>query len=163
MALITINTADTNELFKSPEFPVLKSGKHLFVVANKLQLTIKEDTGTKMVKLEARCQDEGAEKGIPIFNNFLVIDAPQTEGQATAKRIHDAAFAQFTVSCGVKTVDQIKAGEGIDLDAFEGKFFNALTNIVNEPVYPQELNEQNQPIKKPRAKFKQFLYEPEKA
>lgn len=162
MALITINTADANELFKSPEFPVLKSGKHLFVVANKLQLSIKEDNGNKFIKLEARCQDDGSDKGIPIYHNFMVIDAPQTEGQATAKKIHDAQFAQFVVSCGVKTVEQIKACEPIDLDAFEGKFFSAVTSITNEPVYPQELDDQGRPVKKPRARIKQFLYEAEK-
>lgn len=157
MGLIKLTAENPDELFKS-DYPVLAAGKHLFVVANRLEVT-QSASGKDMVKLEARCQDEDEGKGLPIFENFLIISTPVDEKEAQAKKIHDARFAQFTAACGVASVEDIKAGKDIDLDEFYEKPFEAVTKVAMENVYPEELGDDGKPKKEPRARLKKFLFD----
>ena len=158
MGLITITPDSPDDLFKAPEFPVLPAGKHLFVVANRLEVISKEGKHP-LIKLEARCQDDDSNKGMVVFENFLLIGAATTEDEATAKRIHDARLAQFVCACGVSTPEKITNKEPFDLSDCDGKYFNAITTVRNEPVYPEELDDKGNPKKALRARIRQFLYE----
>ena len=91
IGLIKITTDNPEELFERPKMPLITPGKHLFVVA-KLTMSIAA-SGNKVLKLEARCQDEDQNKGLPCFDNFVLIENPQTEDDKTTKRIHDSRLA----------------------------------------------------------------------
>ena len=158
MGLITITPDSPEDLFKAPEFPVLPAGKHLFTVANKLEVVSKEGK-YPIIKLEARCQDDDSNKGMIVFENFLLIDRVTTADEATVKRINDAKLAQFICACGVSNPEKLKNKEAFDLADCFGKYFNAVTVVRNEPIYPQELDEKGNLKKAPRARFKQYLYE----
>jgi len=163
MGLIKITSDAPDDLFKPHEFPVLPAGKHLLIVANKLFVgDVKDPASTnKIIALEARCQDEDANKGMVVFDNFLIVTDISTDKQKKTKEIHDAKLAQFVVSCGVLTQAQLKAGEEFDLDDFEGKVFNAVTKVAMEDVYPPELDREGKPKKAQRAAIKQYLFEDE--
>lgn len=156
MTLISINSNQGEDLFKN-EFPVLPAGKHLFVVANDLAIT-QSQSGKDMIKLEARCQDENENKGMPVFENFLIINTPTNDKEEKSKEINDKALAQFTVACGVLTQAQIAKGEQFDLASFKGKMFEAETKVTLEAVYPQELDAEGKPKKAQRASIKKYLF-----
>lgn len=163
MPLIKITADDPEELFKAPEFPVLPAGKHLFLVANQMEIVeTSGDVPKDMIKIEARCQDEDDNKGMVVFDNILIIASATTDKEIMAKKIHDAKLAQFVCACGVKTEAQIKAGEEFDIDDLNGKYFNAVTVVRGENVYPEELDESGKPKKAPRASIKKYLV-PEEA
>lgn len=158
MPLIKITTDDPEELFKAPEFPVLPAGKHLMLVAN--QMEIKDsNSGIPMIPLEARCQDDGEGKGMVVFDNFMLYtsETANTPNLITAKKINDAALAQFVCACEILTVDQMKAGEEFDIEDLNGKYFNAETVVREAEVYPKELDEDGKAKKAPRANIKKFL------
>jgi hypothetical protein len=111
-----------------------------------------------MINCEFRCQDEDANKGIAVFENFVFIKDPQTDGQKTSLQINQSNFAQFTVACGVATQAQVAAGEDFDLDDFERKVFEAISVVKMEDS--QELDDNGKPIKTRRAKIKKYLFEP---
>lgn len=161
MGLIKIQTDDPESLSKGPEFPLITPGKHLFVVANRpaVEATNDPEKTNQVIKVELRCQDEDENKGRAIFDNFLIVTDTSTEKQQTTKRIHDAKLAQFVASTGLKTMDQIKAGEEFDVAETEGKSLNAVTGNPLEEVYPKELDEHGKAIKKPRSRVKQYLFE----
>ena len=166
---ITSESGNAEDLFKQPEYPVLPAGKHLFVVAKPIkmeksssaaQMEVPEEDRNNIVKAEFRCQDEDANKGMVVFENFVFINNPQTDGQKKSLEINNARFAQFTVSCGVATVEQIKAEEQFDLDDFETKIFSAVSIVKLEDS--QEIDPStDKPIKKQKASIKQFLFESE--
>lgn len=163
MPLIKITADDPEELFKAPEFPVLPAGKHLFLVANQMELKDSKD-GIPMLPIEARCQDEDDNKGMVVFDNFMLYTSitANTDKLIMAKKINDAALAQFVCACGVKTEAQIKAGEEFDIDDINGKYFNAITVVRGENIYPEELDDYGKPKKAPRASIKKYLV-PEEA
>jgi hypothetical protein len=163
MGLINVSIGDDPDaLFARPEYKIPSKGKHLFVVANKLEVTDSSTGASDVIKCEFRCQDEDENKGAAVWHNFVFIKNPQTDGDRKSIEINNAQLAQFCVACGVKTVEEIKAGENFDLDDFEGEHFEADVRITNEPVYPQELDDDGNPIKARKASIKQFLFEPEK-
>ena len=156
---ITSESGNAEDLFKQPEYPVLPAGKHLFVVAKKIEIT-QSEKGNDVIKAEFRCQDEDENKGMVVFENFVFINDLQTDGQRKSLEINQARFSQFTVACGVATVAQIKAGEDFDLDDFETKVFSAVSMVKLEDT--QELDPATgKAIKKPKASIKQFLFESE--
>lgn len=161
MPLIKITADDPEELFKAPEYPVLPAGKHLFLVANQMEI-IDSSGGIPMIKLEARCQDEGEGKGMVIFENFMLYASAATDKEITAKKINDAALAQFVCACELLTVDQMKAGVEFDIDELNGRYFNAESVVRLAPVYPAEIDDAGKPIKAPKANIKKYLI-PEKA
>ncbi len=159
--LINIVVDDPDELFKAPEYKVLPAGVHLFCVGNHLAVETVEKSGNDIIKLQARCQDEGAEKGIVVFHNFVFIKDPQTDGQKKSIEINNAQLAQFVAACGILTIEEIKAGANFDLDTFdEETFFQAETVVKNEPT--QEMNDDGSPKKALKASIKKFLFEPKK-
>lgn len=162
MPLINITAEDPEELFKAPEFPVLPAGKHLFLVANQIEIA-DSSTGIPMIKLEARCQDEDENKGMVVFDNFLLYKSAITDNEITSKKINDAAFAQFVAACGLKTPEQIKAGEQFDTEDLNGKYFDAESVVRLENIFPTELDEHGKPKKAPRASIKKYLVPEEEA
>ncbi len=156
MTLIKITADDPEELFKAPEFPVLPAGKHLFLVANQIEIT-QSNSGIDMIKLEARCQDEGEGKGMMVFGNFMLYKEATTDKEVTAKKINDAALAQFVCACEIITPRDLKAGNEFDIDDLNGKYFNAETAVRQEALYPEELDEAGKPKKAPRARIKKYL------
>lgn len=163
MSLIKITPDDPEELFKPPEFPVLPAGDHLFLVANSLEITQSSGEIPKnMIMLEARCQDDDENKGMVVFDCFLLIDQATDDKSVTSKKIHDAKFAQFICACGVSNQEDLKAGKEFDFADCNGKFFNATTKVALEPVYPSEIGEDGKPIKAPKASIKRYLFEPKK-
>ena len=159
MGLIKIESETPEDLFKPMEFPVLPQGKHLFIVANKLEITVVEESGNDLIKLEARCQDEDDNKGTVVFDNFIIVKDPQTDKHRKGQKMHQAKFAQFVAACGVATPEEIAAGVEFDLDDFEGKVFQAVSRVSMEPVYPAELDENGNPVKARRASIKQYLHD----
>ena len=160
MGLIKITPENPEDLFKPVEFPVLPAGKHFFLVANELEITqTSGDDPKNMVKLEARCQDDNENKGMVVFDNFLLIESPTTDKEATAKKIHDAKLAQFVCACGVMTQEDLKAGKEFDLADCNGKFFTAESKVSLEPIYPPELDEAGKPKKAQRASIKKYLFD----
>ena len=161
MSLISIQSDTPDDLDKTFEYPVLPGGKHVFVVANDLELTpvMSDPDSTNMViKLEARCQDEDENKGIAVFDNFVIVTNPVTDKQHKTKTIHDAKLAQFVAACGVLTMEQLKNNEPFDLADFKDKVFNAESKVAMEKVYPPELDATGQPKKARKASIKQYLY-----
>lgn len=159
MALLNITPLNPDDLDAPSEFPVLSSGKHLFVVAKPLE--IRETSGNSpknMFTLEARCQDDDENKGIPVFENFLIISHPISDKETISKKINDAKLAQFVASTGMKTMEQLKAGEQFDLNDLFEKNFQAETKIVMEDAYPEELDENGKNKKVRRSRIKAFLY-----
>lgn len=154
---ITAESGNAEDLFKPVEYPVLPAGKHLFVVAKKIEIT-QSDAGNDVIKAEFRCQDEDKNKGMVVFENFVFINDVQTDGQRKSLEINQARFSQFTVACGVATIEAIKAGEDFDLDDFETKVFQADSVVKLEESQEIDSNT-NKPIKKPKASIKQFLFE----
>jgi len=164
MMLIKITAEDPEELFKAPEFPVLPAGKHLFLVANQMEITqTNTDPPKDQIRLEARCQDDDESKGMVVFDGFLLYKDAITDKEITSKKINDAALAQFVCACGVLTVDQMKAGEEFDIEDLNGKFFNAESVVRLENVYPEELDENGKPKKAPKASIKKYLVPAEEA
>lgn len=160
MTLVHITSKTPDDLFKAPEFPVIAAGKHLFAVANELEISQSRGEDPKnMIKLEARCQDEDENKGIPVFDNFLLIRTPRNDKEETAKRLQDAKLAQFVAACGVKTRSEIEAGADFDLNDFYQRNFMAEIVVKLEPVYPEELDERGKVKKVARASIKKYLFE----
>jgi hypothetical protein len=160
MGLIKITTEKPDELFKAPEFPVLSAGIHSFVVANDLKVTqTKGDVPKDIIKLEARCQDEGAEKGMAVFDNFMLITTTTDEKSEQAKKIHDAKLAQFIVACGVMSAVDVASGKEFDLADLKGKIFQAETKVGLVDVYPEELDDAGKPKKVARASIKKYLFD----
>ena len=161
MGLINITTDDPESLSEKTSFPLITPGKHLFVVGNKpvIEAVNDPDSTNQIVKIEGVCQDEDENKGWRVFDNFLIVTDASTDKQKTTKKIHDAKLAQFIASTGLKTMDEIKAGEGFDVSETEGKHFNALINNPLEEVYPPELDENGNKKKAPRTRVKQYLFE----
>lgn len=162
MGLISITSSNPEDLFKPFEFPVLPPGKHLFVVANELEIKPASDpeSTNQVVGLEARCQDEDGNKGMVVFDNFVFFTDPQTEKEQKGQAIHQARLAQFIVACGVKTPEEIKAGAEFDLAECKDKVFYAISKTSMEKVFPPELDALGQPKKALKASIKQYLYEP---
>lgn len=161
MPLIKITTDDPEDLFKAPEFPILPAGKHLFLVANQMEIT-ESKSGISMLRLEARCQDEEEGKGMVVFDNFMLYASATTDNEITAKKINDAALAQFVAACEILTPEEIKAGMEFDIEKLNGSYFNAESVVRLEPIYPSELDDAGKPKKAPRASIKRYLM-PEKA
>lgn len=149
MGLISVKSNEGDELFKPLEFPVIPKGTYLFAVA-KLEEGVSE-AGNKVLKLEARSQDEGETKGMPIFHNFVLIDDAQDEKTLKAKKINDAQLAQFLMSVGVGTQEEIASGKEVNPEDLVDKAFKAKTGVrINE--YQGE--------KRQQAYIQQFLFEP---
>jgi len=159
MSLIKITPENPEDLSKPPEFPVLPAGKHLFVVANSLEITQSRGEDPKnMIMLEARCQDDDVNKGMVVFDCFLLIDQATDEKSATSKKIHDVKLAQFVCACGVSTMEDLKAGKEFDFSDCNGKFFNAESKVSLEAIYPPEIDENGKAKKAPRASIKRYLF-----
>ena len=172
MTLIDITTDNPEELLASPDFPVLPSGVHLFTVANKLTV---EQTSTDppkdMVRVELRCQDEDENKGMPIFDQFLFVsqalidaepDAVKQEKLVKTRAINNRAWAQFLLACGVKTEEQVKAGDlSVELDDLFERTLQAKTKVTMENVYPEELGDDGKPKKAARARVAKYLFKPD--
>lgn len=164
MTLINITAENPEDLFKDPEFPVLPPGDHLFQVANQMEIVQTKGDESKgilpkdMLKIVGRCQDEveGC-KGVQIFDNILIIKDATSDKEITSKKIHEAKLAQFVAACGVKTPEQIKAGESFDIEDCNGAFFNATSVVKNEDIWPQELDELGKPKRAPKASIKRYL------
>lgn len=154
---------DPDDLFKTPEYPVLPAGEHLFAIGNgPLCVEVVESSGNDIIKLQAVCQDDDGNKGVMVFHNFVFIKNPTTEGQKKSIEINNAQLAQFVAACDVLTVAQIKAGEKFDLENFdENTFFRAKTTVKKEDTL--EIGDDGRPVKAPKASFKQFLYDTETA
>lgn len=160
MSLIKITPDNPEDLFRPPEFPTIKPGKHVFLVANELEVSQSSGDDPKdMVKLEARCQDDDENKGLMVFDIFLLIGQTFDEKSATAKKIHDAKLAQFVVACGATTAEKLTNGEEFDLADCNGKDFAAITAVRMAPVYPEELDDAGKPKKAPRSYIKQYLFD----
>lgn len=158
MTLIKITADDPEDLFKAPEFPVLPAGTHLFLVANQMEI-IDSSGGIPMIKLEARCQDDGEGKGMVVFDNFMLYtsETANTEKLLMAKKINDAALAQYVCACGLLTVDEMKASKEFDIVDLNGRSFNAVTVVRGEKIYPEELDDLGKPKTAPRASIKKYL------
>lgn len=159
--LINITVDDPEELFKPPEYKVLPAGVHLFCVGNgPLVLETVESSGNKIIKLQARCQDEDENKGTVVFHNFVFITKPVTAGQHKSIEINNAQLAQFTAACGVATIEEIKAGADFDLDDFtDESFFQAET--VTKMEETNEVEADGVTKKKAlKASIKKFLFKP---
>ena len=152
MTLINITPTESEDLFAPPEFPVLSPGRHTFVVANDLKVETKEETGNGVIKVEARCQDEDENKGIPVFDNIVIINNPMKDKDFTAKSIHDKKLAQFTVACGVLTKEQVEAGEGINLAEFKDKMFLAVSGVETQKYQGRDVK---------RSCISRYLFEPD--
>lgn len=162
MALISIQSECPEDLFKPPEYPVLPAGQHVFVVANELEVTAVSDPGStnQIIKLEARCQDDDENKGIVVFDNFVLINNPTTSKQELGKKINDARLAQFAAACAVATQEEIAQGAEFDLSDFKEKFFAAVSAVQLVDVYPVELDSSTgKPKKRAQAVIKQYLFE----
>lgn len=161
MGLISISTDDPASLSEKASFPLITPGKHLFVVANKPAIEpVKDEASTNQIlTIDAVCQDEDENKGRHVFDRILVVTDASTEKQQTSKRINDARLAQMVASTGLRTMDQIKAGEGFDVAELEGKHFQAITGNPLEEIYPPELDDQGNKKKEPRSRIKQYLFE----
>lgn len=164
MPLININSSTPDDLFKT-EFPVLPAGKHLFEIVNDVAPEAPSNENASydsMLKFEFRCQDDDDNKGMPVFENILIVNTPVDSKAETTKRIHDSRLAQLIAACGILTMDQIKNGEQFDTASFKGARFEATSKVVQENVYPEELDENGRPKKAPRARISKFLFEPAK-
>jgi len=130
MSTVEIDVGN-EDLFTPYQPPILANGKHLFEVANDLCLEPSKSAGSSnlVIKVELRCQDEGEDKGKPVYDHFVIISDATSEKSQKAKRINEGRLAQFSVACGVQTQEQIKAGEPIPLDQFAGRRCEAITKM----------------------------------
>ena len=142
------------DLFKPFKFKAMPKGKHLFEVENDLEVTPSGNPESEnlVIKCVFVCQDEDENKGSKIWENFVLIVNPVTDGQIKAKKIHQANLCQFAVACGVLTQDEIESGAGIPLEEFKGKRFDAITKVENSK---DEAGNDRQ-----NTKIARYLFEP---
>ena len=155
MGIVTIDSND-EDLFKEYKPPILANGKHLFEVAKPLSIEPCGDKGNSRISIELRCQDEGEDKGKPVFENIIIIADSSTERGLKAKRINEARLAQFTVACGVLTQEQIRAGEDIPLEAFVGTRCYGITKVENS-------TDPNTGKTKQSSKISRYIFEEKEA
>ncbi len=130
MGIVEIDTGNP-ELFKVVDFSPPPSGKHTLEVVNDLAVEPVKKAGSQnnKISVDLVVVDEGEGKGRHVWDNFVLITNPQTEKEQKARSINQARLCQFAVACGVKTQEDIEAGEGIPLEEFQGLTCEAITKI----------------------------------
>ncbi len=146
------------DLFKPPEFKTIPKGKHLFEVVNELTVTKAKTSDNNVIKVELVCQDEDESKGLRVWDNFTLINNPQTDKQVKGKEINQARLCQFAVACGVLTQQQIEDGAGIPLETFKGSQCEAITKIETYKD-PNDLDDDGNLKEKKRARIVRYLFE----
>ena len=144
------------DLFKPPEFPTITPGIHAFAVASIGDWEpSKTDGSTNLVlQVDLRCQDDEVEEnnGLACFENFVLVTEVTDQKSATTKKMNEQRMAQFCLSCGVTTQQQILETGELPIKACEGQFLKAQTGIkINE--YQGE--------KTPKTYVKKYLFESE--
>jgi hypothetical protein len=137
------------DLFKPPEFRVLKPGLHTFVVAKIGKFEPAQKGSNLVCKAEFRCQDDGDEKGLVVFENFVLIQDTSGEKAKTARRLNQQRMVQLCLACGVTTKDQVAATSEIPLLSCENQFFKAESNVQTKKYMGEEQT---------RAKIRKYVF-----
>ncbi len=140
------------DLFVAYELKILPPGKHLFEVGNNVEVVpcASPSENSKFV-VEAICQDEDENKGTKVFDNFVLIKNPTTDGHQKAIKINQGRLCQLAVACGVRTKEDIMGGKGVSLEELKGCTFEAITKIVSY------IDKQGQ--SKQKAEIVKYLFE----
>ena len=140
------------DLFVPYEYKVLPPGKHLFEVGEDVVVgPCAAPSKNEKFTVVAVCQDEDENKGTKVFDNFVLIKNPTTEGQRTAIKINQSRLCQLVVACGILTQEDIMGGAQIDLTALRGCTFDAVTKVGS---YKKD----NETI--PKAEIVKYLFQP---
>jgi hypothetical protein len=155
MDTIKVDTSNP-DLFKPPEFPILPAGIHTFAVSELSDFESAKEGMNLVCKLEATCQDEepAENKGVKVFENFVLITEPSTSKQVTAKKLNEQRMAQFCLACGVTTKDQIEATGELPIKACSGQFFKAQTGTRLDKYHKEQTGETRQ-----QSYIKKYLFE----
>ena len=150
MESIKVDTTNP-DLYKPPEFPVLSPGIHLFAVAKLSDPEPgKSNPDNKVISCEFRCQDEDANKGMVVFERFVLMDPNnQSEKAAKGRKINQQNMTTFCLACGVTTKDEIAETGELPLMKCRDGFFKAETNVVNNTYNGQT---------RKQAQIKKYLF-----
>ena len=129
METINIDVSNADELFEAPVFPTITPGVHSFAVAKVGDVTDCSESENKMISCEFRCVDEDENKGLPLFERFIIMVNPVTDGQVTARKINQRSMTQFCLACGVTTKETIRETGELPIKACEDTFFKAQTGV----------------------------------
>ncbi len=148
---IKVDTSNP-DLFKPPEFPVLPPGIHLFAVAKMSDWEpSKSDPLNLVMSCEFRCQDEDENKGMVVFERFVLIDANKTDDKsAKARKINQQSMTTFCLACGVTTKDEIQQTGELPLHKCKDGFFKAETSVSNNTY---------KGVSRKQANIKKYLFE----
>jgi len=117
MTVVKVDTTDESK-FDQKSFTTLPKGSYVFELANDLKVEL-ATTGKNIVKVEARCMDDGEYKGIPVWDNIALTP------KADWKLVH------LALACGTQTEYDIKEAGGVDLELLiAGSTFEAAVSVV---------------------------------
>ncbi len=143
------------DLCKSPEFPVLPGGVHLFAVAVISKPEPASEGPNLVIKAEFRCQDDDPpeNKGMVVFENFVIITETPNEKAVKARKLNQQRMTTFCLACGVTTQEQILATGELPIAQTEGAFFKAQTNVIPDKYRGGDAR---------KAVIRKYLFEEEK-
>lgn len=152
MGILSVDTANP-DLFKSPSYKVIPSGRYTFEVANDLTVEDCKNSENRIMKIELRCLDDGDAKGAVVFDNIVFMTDTSSEKAQKAMKINQARLCQFAVGCGIATQEEIEATGNIDTGTAKGRVCECLIGIRNSKN-PNTGEDQQQNV------VKQYLFEP---
>jgi len=160
MSLVEVDIGNP-DLFKVMSFRTISAGKHLFEVENDVVVEPAKSSDNNVIKVTLVCQDEDENKGSKVWDNFTIVENPQTQKQLTSQKINQARLCQFAVACGITTQADIEAGGGVNLSLLKGSRCEAITKM--EPYSDlNELDGDGKPVIKQRGKVVRYLFKPQK-
>lgn len=137
MEAIKVDVSNPN-LCKPPEFPVLFPGIHLFAAAKIGEPEPAKEGPNLVISCEFRCQDEDKNKGLVVFERFILIDpSNQTEKAAKGRKINQQSMTTFCLACGVTTKEEVAATGELPLMKCRDAFFKAETGVQNNTYQGQ--------------------------
>jgi len=102
---------------------LIDSGKYCFEIENDVVTSQSQSSQNQVVKIEARCTDDGPFKGTKIYATHAL----------TAKA--EWMLCHLVLSCGTQTEDEMSR-DGIDLSLLKGSVFEAEIGISDPQTDP---------------------------
>ena len=133
MALVNIDTTDTEDLLKKRTFEPFTPGKYALEVENNCLIEDSGSSDSKIVKLELRVVDDGEFKGRKVFDTLVIGSTPEM------KKKCDYKIAQFAIATGNWTKETL--GD-IDTELFKGSVVSAMVGVKLD-TYQGEAKKKN--------------------
>lgn len=150
MPTIKVDTSNPN-LYDAPEFPTITPGIHLFAVADISDPEPAQNSDNLVISCQFRCQDEDENKGLVVFERFVLISPEKQDTKSVkARQINQQTMTTFCLACGVTTKDEVEQTGELPLMNCKDQFFKAETGVKNNTYQGQTTKQ---------SVIKKYLYE----